>query len=69
MAGAYRKQGYQGSNMSAWRRRAIQSWPEAAAFVQDPETTVYLLLFELPARRSPKATLCTEGFSSIKSAG
>ena len=33
--------------MSAWRRRAIEAWPEAAAFIQDPKTTIYLLFFEL----------------------
>lgn len=35
--------------MSAWRRRAIEAWPESAAFIQDPETTIYLLFFELLA--------------------
>jgi hypothetical protein len=36
--------------MSAWRRRAIEAWPDAAAFIKDPETTIYLLFFELLAR-------------------
>ena len=35
--------------MSAWRRRAIEAWPEAVAFIQNPETTIYLLFFELLA--------------------
>ena len=35
--------------MSAWRRRAIEAWPDDAAFIQDPETTIYLLFFELLA--------------------
>jgi hypothetical protein len=33
--------------MSAWRRRAIEAWPDAAAFIQESETTIYLLFFEL----------------------
>jgi hypothetical protein len=35
--------------MSAWRRRAIEAWPEATAFIQDPNTTIYHLFFELLA--------------------
>ena len=35
--------------MSAWRRRAIETWPEATALVQEPDTTIYLLFFELLA--------------------